>query len=75
MYLEEVCLYAAKRLERISDGRYTMYVKDADGGRGYRGLDLEIYDSYTGKRRACSTLSGGETFMASISLALAVSDN
>ena len=74
MYLEEVCLYAAKRLERISDGRYTMYVKDADGGRGYRGLDLEIYDSYTGKRRACSTLSGGETFMASISLALAVSD-
>lgn len=74
MYLEEVCLYAGKRLERISDGRYTMYVKDASGGRGYGGLDLEIYDSYTGKRRPCSTLSGGETFMASISLALAVSD-
>ncbi|MGI5173588.1 AAA family ATPase [Treponema sp. OMZ 840] len=74
MYLQEICFYAGKRLERISDGRYELYVKEAAGGRGYQGLDLEIYDNYTGKRRPCSTLSGGETFMASISLALAVSD-
>ncbi|WP_428770933.1 AAA family ATPase [Treponema sp. HNW] len=74
MYLEEVCMCAGKRLERISDGRYTLYLKKPEGGKGFQGLDLEIYDSYTGKRRPCSTLSGGETFMASISLALAVSD-
>ena len=74
MYLEEITLYAGRKLENISDGRYTMYLKETEGGRGYQGLDLEVYDSYTGKRRPCSTLSGGETFMASISLALAVSD-
>ena len=39
-----------------------------------RGLDLEVMDSYTGKKRACTTLSGGETFMVSISLALALTD-
>ncbi|MFI3258051.1 MAG: SbcC/MukB-like Walker B domain-containing protein, partial [Spirochaetales bacterium] len=54
---------------------YTMYSNpEQDGGKGFKGLDIEIYDSHTGKRRPCSTLSGGETFMASISLALAISD-
>jgi exonuclease SbcC len=75
LYLEKITLFASSRLERISDGRYTMRMcNTADGGRGYKGLDLEICDAYTGKSRPTNTLSGGETFMASISLALAISE-
>jgi exonuclease SbcC len=74
-YLEEITTFASRRLERISEQRYTLGLKeDTSLGRGNKGLDLEIYDSYTGKTRPCNTLSGGETFMASISLALAISD-
>ncbi len=76
LYLEEITQYASKRLQRISDGRYTFLVKtEEEGGRDkIKGLDLEIFDSFTGKKRPCATLSGGETFMASISLALALTD-
>jgi len=76
LYLEEITQYASSRLNRISDGRYTLLLKtEDDGGKDkIKGLDLEIFDSYTGKKRPCATLSGGETFMASISLALALTD-
>lgn len=74
IYLQEVTKYAARRLQKISEGRYTILLKNETGGKGYQGLDLEIFDSNTGKKRPCATLSGGETFMASISLALAISD-
>ncbi len=75
-YLEEITLYASRRLERISDGRYRLLLNsEKTGGRQkYAGLDLEIFDAYTGRKRPCETLSGGETFMASISLALALTD-
>ena len=59
---------------RISDGRYTLLFSNDKSGNGAKGLDLEVLDSYTGKNRPCSTLSGGETFMVSISLALALTD-
>lgn len=74
IYLEEVTKYADRRLQKISEGRYTILLKNETGGKGYQGLDLEIFDSNTQKKRPCATLSGGETFMASISLALAISD-
>ncbi len=75
MYLQEITLYANSRLQKMSNGRYELHLKqDAEGGNAYKGLDLEIYDDYTGKSRPTATLSGGETFMASISLALAISD-
>ncbi len=75
MYLQEITVYANSRLMRMSNGRYQLHLKqDAEGGNAYKGLDLEIYDDYTGKARPTSTLSGGETFMTSISLALAISD-
>ena len=74
VYLDQIVACANGRLQRISEGRYTLHFIQEKAGNGAKGLDLEILDSYTGKRRPCSTLSGGETFMVSISLALALTD-
>lgn len=74
VYLDLVVSCANSRLRRISEGRYTLDFQKEKTGNGAKGLDLEILDSYTGKRRSCSTLSGGETFLVSISLALALTD-
>ena len=75
-YLEEITAYANTRLERMSDGRYRIQVDDQyRRGNSLAGLDLEILDAYTGKTRPAATLSGGETFMASISLALGLADS
>lgn len=75
VYLDQITAYAGSRLHRISDGRYTLLMtQEQTGGGGAKGLELEILDAYTGKKRPCNTLSGGETFMASISLALALTD-
>lgn len=74
VYLDQVVSCANSRLKRISEGRYTLDFLKEKSGNGAKGLDLEILDSYTGKSRSCSTLSGGETFLVSISLALALTD-
>jgi exonuclease SbcC len=77
-YLMEVSAYATKRLERMSENRYFL-ILDRDSeertGRRRQGLDLAVLDAYTGKTRPCATLSGGESFMASISLALGLADS
>ncbi|MDR2792041.1 MAG: AAA family ATPase [Treponema sp.] len=75
-YLEEVAAFATRRLERMSEGRYSL-ILDSGGekGRAWTGLDLAVFDAYTGKCRPCATLSGGESFMASISLALGLADS
>ena len=75
-YLEEISMYASKRLDKMSSGRYRLLVNtEQKRGNAKTGLDLEIFDSYTGKKRPCTTLSGGETFMTSISLALGLADS
>lgn len=74
IYLEQIVQAANLRLARISDGRFTLLINTIKQGAGYKGLDLAVFDSYTGKSRPCETLSGGETFMASISLALGLTD-
>lgn len=75
MYFEQVVQYANTRFNRISNGRFTFKVSsDKNQGGGYKGLDLFVTDTFTGSDRDTSTLSGGETFMASISLALALTD-
>ncbi len=76
VYLEEIAAHASRRLSRISDGRYSLHLKTerSSGHQRYAGLDLEIFDANTGKKRPCDTLSGGETFFVSISLALALTD-
>ncbi|MFE3055421.1 AAA family ATPase [Nocardia sp. NPDC059239] len=73
--LEEVALAGSVRLRRMSGGRYEFVHTDAAGPRGRRGgLGLDIRDDYTGATRPAKTLSGGETFMASLALALGLAD-
>lgn len=74
--LDEVTQKANVRLNTMSGGRYELNrrVGDRLDARKTAGLDLEVFDSYTGKARPASTLSGGETFLASMALALGLSD-
>lgn len=73
--LEQVALAASERLVVMSDGRYLLQHSDAKAARGAKsGLGLEVVDQWTGHRRDTSTLSGGESFMASLSLALGLAD-
>ncbi|MDR2501620.1 MAG: AAA family ATPase [Treponema sp.] len=75
-HLEEIAAYASRRLEKMSESRYSLLLQsDAGTGRGKAGLDLAVFDAYTGKCRPCATLSGGESFMAAISLALGLADS
>ncbi|UZX03791.1 SMC family ATPase [Arthrobacter sp. CDRTa11] len=73
--LEQVALAASERLVAMSDARYLLQHTDAKAARGAKsGLGLEVVDQWTGHRRDTSTLSGGESFMASLSLALGLAD-
>ncbi|WP_406637615.1 AAA family ATPase [Pseudarthrobacter quantipunctorum] len=73
--LEHVAAAASERLMAMSDGRYLLQHTDAKAARGAKsGLGLEVVDQWTGFRRDTSTLSGGESFMASLSLALGLAD-
>ncbi|MFH8983558.1 AAA family ATPase [Streptomyces varsoviensis] len=73
--LEQVAAAASVRLGRMSAGRYTLVHSDArTGGRGRSGLGLHVIDAWTGRERDTATLSGGETFFASLALALGLAD-
>jgi len=73
--LEQVAHAASQRLHRMSAGRYELVHSDAVGPNGRRGgLGLEVLDAYTGAVRSTKTLSGGESFLASLSLALGLAD-
>ncbi|EEY99203.1 exonuclease SbcC [Vibrio sp. RC586] len=73
--LDDVLLQASQRLLKMSRGRYLLKRKEerAKGNVG-SGLDLMVEDSYSGKWRDVATLSGGESFMAALALALGLSD-
>ncbi|HKS44700.1 MAG TPA: SMC family ATPase [Amycolatopsis sp.] len=73
--LEEVAVAATERLRKMSQGRYSFVHSDAAGSRGTRGgLGLDVLDDYSGMVRPAKTLSGGESFLASLSLALGLAD-
>ena len=74
-YFGRVLRAANLRLQLMSQNRYALLRKtDSDDGRRRSGLELEVFDAYTGKARSANSLSGGESFMASLSLALGLSD-
>jgi exonuclease SbcC len=72
----ERILYAAnRRLAMMTDGRFELFkAGDAASKRGQTGLEIDVLDNYNGKRRPAQSLSGGESFKASMSLALGLSD-
>ncbi|MDT0388935.1 SMC family ATPase [Streptomyces dubilierae] len=72
--LEQVAAAATARLLRMSSGRYTLVHSDDRTGRGRSGLGLHVVDAWTGRERDTATLSGGETFFASLALALGLAD-
>jgi exonuclease SbcC len=73
--LEAVAAAATVRLQRMSGGRYALeHADDTAKGNRRGGLDLRVIDAWTGRDRPPSSLSGGETFLASLSLALGLAD-
>jgi DNA repair protein SbcC/Rad50 len=72
--LEEVAAAASQRLGAMTAGRYSLAHSDARRGNNRAGLSLLACDSWTGVDRDTATLSGGETFLASLSLALGLAD-
>lgn len=72
--LEEIVRAANLRLSEMSAGRYTLHHTDARVSRGASGLGIEVLDAHTGRLRSPQSLSGGETFLASLSLALGLAD-
>jgi exonuclease SbcC len=76
MYFSQVVRRASIHVSSMSDGRY--YLEPEDGqvsGRGKTGLGLRVLDSWTGRSRPTSTLSGGEKFLTSLSLAFGLADS
>lgn len=75
-YLEQILEAANQRFQDMSAGQFELRMCDIDkAGTGKnRGLDLMVYSAVTGKVREVRTLSGGESFMAALSLALGMAD-
>lgn len=73
--LDDILTCANAYFGTFSGGRYSLARKTASGAsRGYAGLDLEVFDAHHGGVRSVDTLSGGELFLASLSLAFGLSD-
>ena len=74
-YFEEILRAANLRFLKMTSGRYEMSrVGEVGDGRVKDNLEIEVMDYYTGKLRSVRTLSGGESFKASLALALGMSD-
>lgn len=75
MMLDDILMQANKYFVILSDGRYNLEkVTQEQGGNSLKGLDIEVFDSNYGGTRPVFTLSGGEMFLASLSLAFGLSD-
>lgn len=73
-YFERIIQRANTRLMVMSGGQYELRRRTVSGGKGQSGLELNVLDHYNGKERDVNSLSGGEQFKASLSLALGLSD-
>jgi len=75
VFLDEVTLQANQRLSNMSQDRYELVrSENIQDGRRKAGLDLDVFDNYTGDLRSVRTLSGGEMFITSLALALGLAD-
>lgn len=73
-YLDRILIHANTRLMQMTGGQYELERIGAENQRSQSGLDLGVVDHYNGTRRSVKTLSGGESFKASLALALGLSD-
>ncbi|MEK4030065.1 SMC family ATPase [Pseudobacillus sp. FSL P4-0506] len=74
-FLDDILVVANERLVKMTGGRYTMHRKtDRAKGNAQSGLELLIFDQYTGQERHVKTLSGGESFKAALALALGLAE-
>lgn len=74
-YFDDIIHAANQRLVKMTDGRFELSrIKEKQKGAAQQGLEIEIYDYYTGQPRHVKVISGGESFKASLSLALGLSD-
>jgi len=74
-YFEDIIVAANIRFNKMTSGRFELLRKQETGDmRKGQGLELEVFDNYTGKARDVKTLSGGESFKASLSMALGLAD-
>lgn len=74
-YFKQIIQAANRRLSNMASGKFLLKCRDiGTGGQGETGLELDVYNPLTGKSRDAHTLSGGETFMASLSMALGMAD-
>lgn len=74
-YFKQIIQAANKRLKAMTSGGFLLKCREiGKGGLGETGLELDVYNPVTGKVRDARTLSGGETFMASLSMALGMAD-
>lgn len=75
VYFDMILAEANKRLRVMTDGRYVLVRQErAADNRFKSGLELDVYDAWTGRTRTVRSLSGGESFKASLALALGLSD-
>lgn len=75
VYFDQVLAAANQRLVLMSEGRYTLVRRREPGNKRFMaGLEINVLDAHTGRERDVKSLSGGETFMASLSMALGFSD-
>ncbi|WP_147107671.1 AAA family ATPase [Nesterenkonia populi] len=72
--LEEVAQAASHHLTAMSEGRYRLLHQDTGPGGSKQGLDLKVHDEHSDEHRPTSSLSGGETFMASLAMALGLAE-
>ncbi|MEH7747179.1 SMC family ATPase [Neobacillus drentensis] len=74
-FLDDILQEANGRLRKMTSGRFQLLRKtDRSKGNAQSGLELLVFDQYTGQERHVKTLSGGESFKASLSLALGLAD-
>lgn len=74
-YFKQIIQAANQRLSKMAAGKFLLECRGiGTGGQGETGLELDVYNPLTGKSRDAHTLSGGETFMASLAMALGMAD-